>query len=493
VNARRYVAATVKNKANTVRDKYNQARECLNGGVSKCVKDTAKKAVKAVGETVKNTYNAIKEDPWKFVATAAVGILATVAVGALCATGVGCLILAGAVAGAMQAGAGYMVDVARGDAEFSWHGLADTMIEGGLDGALSAGVSKFTGGATKYLTKGAGGAASGLKKMIGGGGAKTADLPKRAGGGERPGSAARGGDGSGGSGGSAGGKHRTDEKDSGDGSGDGSTCKRPPTRHSFSPDTLVLLAGGTNRAIKDVAVGDQVLSTDPETGVTEAKTVEALHLNKDTDLTDVTVITHDSGKDHEATLHTTWHHPFWNETKHDWVYAQDLKTGDLLHTDSGTLVEVKNVHNTVGAADMRDLTIDQIHTYYVIAGDTPVLVHNTPCDPVSIYKAPWKGMTDKILDNGFDPADFPGSGNGFPDGNAYFGMHENGKSIALDYAGRGGYDGRVVEVRIPRADFDQHFSRYVTKYDGQADAQIAIPNTVFDQLNQYPRFEVGGS
>src|SRR4029453_4747414 len=74
-------------------------------------------------------------------------IAATVAVGALCATGVGCLIVAGAVGGAMSSGAGSMVDVARGDEDFSLSGLAGTMIEGGLDGALSAGVSKFTGGA----------------------------------------------------------------------------------------------------------------------------------------------------------------------------------------------------------------------------------------------------------------------------------------------------------------------------------------------------------
>jgi len=358
----------VKNKVNTVRDKYNQARECINGGVSKCVKETAKKAVKAVGETVKNTYNAIKEDPWKFVATAAVGILATVAVGALCATGVGCLILAGAVAGAMQAGAGYMVDVARGDAEFSWHGLADTMIEGGLDGALSAGVSKFTGGATKYLTKGAGGAAGGLKKMIGGGN-KEVNAPKHTGGGggERPSGNRRSTEnadaGGGGTSGEYQGKHRDD------------TCE-----HSFDPATLVLMADGTAKAIAEVQSGDQVVATDPETGTTEAKTVETQHRNHDTDLTDVTVTTHDDGKDTEAVLHTTWHHPFWNETEHDWVYAQDLKTGDLLHTDTGALVEVKTVHNTVGTADMRDLTIEQIHTYYVIAGNAPVLVHNCGAD-----------------------------------------------------------------------------------------------------------------
>jgi large repetitive protein len=136
----------VKKKAHAVSDAYHKAKNCLSQGAAKCVKHAVKSAAKSVYETAKATAKAIKKDPWKFIATAAVGLAATVAVGALCATGVGCLILAGAVAGAMSAGAGYMVDVARGDQQFSVSGLVGTMVEGGLDGALSAGVSKFTGG-----------------------------------------------------------------------------------------------------------------------------------------------------------------------------------------------------------------------------------------------------------------------------------------------------------------------------------------------------------
>ncbi|MCM4085219.1 hypothetical protein, partial [Paractinoplanes hotanensis] len=36
-------------------------------------------------------------------------------------------------------------------------------------------------------------------------------------------------------------------------------------------------------------------------------------------------------------------------------------------------------HNFTGAKVMRDLTVDTTHTYYVLAGNTPVLVHNTTC------------------------------------------------------------------------------------------------------------------
>ena len=100
-------------------------------------------------------------------------------------------------------------------------------------------------------------------------------------------------------------------------------------------------------------------------------------------------------------------------------------------------------------------------------------------------------MTDTLLKDGFKASDFPGSGNGYPDGRAYFGLADDGKTIALDYASRGGYDGGVVEIRIPKADFDQHFSQYVGAHNGVPGTEVAIPNTAFDTLNQYPRSLVG--
>jgi len=37
---------------------------------------------------------------------------------------------------------------------------------------------------------------------------------------------------------------------------------------------------------------------------------------------------------------------------------------------------VVSVHRFTGAKDMRDLTVAQVHTFYVLVGTTPVLVHN---------------------------------------------------------------------------------------------------------------------
>jgi Pretoxin HINT domain len=75
-------------------------------------------------------------------------------------------------------------------------------------------------------------------------------------------------------------------------------------------------------------------------------------------------------------LHTTAHHPFWDQTARAWVLAGTLVTGHQLRTADGRSAVVTAVRNLAGPQTMRDLTIARTHTYYVIAGNVPVLVHN---------------------------------------------------------------------------------------------------------------------
>jgi hypothetical protein len=82
---------------------------------------------------------------------------------------------------------------------------------------------------------------------------------------------------------------------------------------------------------------------------------------------------------HGGTLSTTFHHPFYDITQAAFVDAQNLKPGDDLQTPTGEAVvtSVRLYHaNTV----TYDLTIGNLHTYYVLAGSTPVLVHNCTTD-----------------------------------------------------------------------------------------------------------------
>jgi hypothetical protein len=151
--------------------------------------------------------------------------------------------------------------------------------------------------------------------------------------------------------------------------------------HSFDPSTEVLMADGTTRRLSEVKVGDEVVATDPETGHTSAQPVTALHHNLDTDLVDVTVApaSDDDADAASATLHTTSHHPFWDASTGQWVNAADLTPGEstVVGTD-GQRQTVVAVAPVAGPKYMRDLTVAVVHTYYVFAGDSPVLVHN--CD-----------------------------------------------------------------------------------------------------------------
>ncbi|MFY1633364.1 polymorphic toxin-type HINT domain-containing protein [Solwaraspora sp. WMMB335] len=154
--------------------------------------------------------------------------------------------------------------------------------------------------------------------------------------------------------------------------------------HSFAPDTHVLMADGTTKPIKDVDVGDQVTATNPETGTTTAKTVTATHTNRDTDLTDLTVATDDG----TTVINTTNHHPFYSDDQQAWINAADLNTNETLHTLDATTVKVAKITTRHSVTTMHDLTIADIHTYYVMVGETPVLVHNTGgC---------WRGSFDNL-------------------------------------------------------------------------------------------------
>ncbi|WFB07933.1 sugar-binding protein [Streptomyces sp. LX-29] len=149
---------------------------------------------------------------------------------------------------------------------------------------------------------------------------------------------------------------------------------------SFLPGADVLLAGGTRKNIEDVEVGDKVTATDPETGETTTREVVATIVTEDDkDFTDLTIAT-ESG---EASIIATDHHPFWSPSAGEWVDAGDLEPGMTLRTSEGDTVSVKGARHFEKRQRTHNLTVDDLHTYYVLAGATPVLVHNDGGEPVT--------------------------------------------------------------------------------------------------------------
>lgn len=146
---------------------------------------------------------------------------------------------------------------------------------------------------------------------------------------------------------------------------------------SFDPATPVLMADGGTKPIGRIRVGDRVEAADPATGKEAGgRTVRHVWINHDTDLLDVTV---KDGTGRPAVLHTTANHPFFDRTAGAFVRADHLAVGDRLGGVGASVPVVLGVRATPGAADRDNLTVEQLHTYYVVAGDTPVLVHNTTC------------------------------------------------------------------------------------------------------------------
>ncbi|MEV4924323.1 polymorphic toxin-type HINT domain-containing protein [Streptomyces roseoverticillatus] len=151
--------------------------------------------------------------------------------------------------------------------------------------------------------------------------------------------------------------------------------------HSFTPGTEVLLADGTSKNIEDVETGDKILATDPETRESKPREVVAsIVTENDKSFTDLTVETEQGA----ASVIATDTHPFWELSENKWVNAEDLRPGSSLRTEKGETLWVKATRHFVKLQRTHDLTVSGVHTYYVLAGETPVLVHNSAgCIPWS--------------------------------------------------------------------------------------------------------------
>lgn len=162
--------------------------------------------------------------------------------------------------------------------------------------------------------------------------------------------------------------------------------------HSFIPGTQVLMGDGSRKKIEDVKIGDTILTTDTRTGENRRKKViETIRTESDKEFTELTVATRDG----ESVIVATNTHPFWVPELESWVDAGDLEAGQFLRTSSGTPIRIAAVNRYVKQQRTHDLTIDDIHAYYVLAGQTPVLVHNSGgCPTVGLLSPSHQAIGD---------------------------------------------------------------------------------------------------
>ncbi|MFF1422528.1 ricin-type beta-trefoil lectin domain protein [Streptomyces sp. NPDC058280] len=161
-------------------------------------------------------------------------------------------------------------------------------------------------------------------------------------------------------------------------SGGGGSCSSDSKPNSFTPGTLVLMADGSTKPIEDIKNGDQVRATDPETGETSVETVTAEIKGQGLKhLVRITLDTDGREGGATATVTATSGHPFWVPEFDAWIDATDLETGEWLQTSAGTYTQITAIKRwTAPSTTVHNLTVSDLHTYYVLAGATPVLVHN---------------------------------------------------------------------------------------------------------------------
>lgn len=170
-------------------------------------------------------------------------------------------------------------------------------------------------------------------------------------------------------------------------------CLVSSVPHSFPGGTRVLMADGASKPIEQIKASDLVMAADPVTGDAGPRAVSrTIRTPDDRNFTDVTLT-------NGSAITSTDGHPYWEEGSQRWIEARDLRAGDLLQTRSDGPVEIERTSYWTGLQIAYDLTVDDFHTYYVFAGKTPVLVHNsTPCEIVVDDHVTYEPARNKALE-----------------------------------------------------------------------------------------------
>ncbi|MER5931556.1 polymorphic toxin-type HINT domain-containing protein [Streptomyces sp. NPDC002054] len=188
-------------------------------------------------------------------------------------------------------------------------------------------------------------------------------------------------------------------KDNDSGSSRSGGGEKGETCNSFVPGTKVLMADGSSKPIEDVQLGDEVVASNAESGTVETQPVVAQIVGEgQKNLVEITIDTDGAKGDASEKLTATDGHPFWAPALGKWLQATELTAGESLRTSSGTWVQVTEVKRWTQQKKVRNLTVASEHTYYVLAGATPVLVHNCSATVQELHMAkPAHGTSESRL------------------------------------------------------------------------------------------------
>lgn len=152
-----------------------------------------------------------------------------------------------------------------------------------------------------------------------------------------------------------------------------SKCKNGacPGGKCFAPGTMVLMADGSTRAIEELEPGDWVLADNPEDEeAARPQQVLTVLTNYTHRLVMVEVIDDDG---EVGQIESTGKHLFFTAAE-GWKTADALERGDLLLDDEERWVEVVSASSRSVNSPTHNLIVEQDFTFFVVAGNAPVLV-----------------------------------------------------------------------------------------------------------------------
>jgi len=136
--------------------------------------------------------------------------------------------------------------------------------------------------------------------------------------------------------------------------------------------------------VEKIAVGDQVLSRNRESGKLELKSVIALTPPHQDKLLEMRI----AGERDPLRPSTT--HPFWVRRGYNepaWIEAGKMRAGDLVQSIQGDWRRVMAITQVEAQETVYNFTVDQNHDYFV--GETGFLVHNAKfCGPCGRRRTP---------------------------------------------------------------------------------------------------------
>jgi hypothetical protein len=136
----------------------------------------------------------------------------------------------------------------------------------------------------------------------------------------------------------------------------------------FAGGTLVTMVDGPPRKLSGLAVGDQVLSFNPETGETGAGTISEVHVHAVVDTgDDFLLVALEDG----TVIKPTSNHYFW---RHDGerVEIGDYTIGETLIGEHGEMVTIDAIEEAEPEVFSYNLTVEPHHNFYVEG----ILAHN---------------------------------------------------------------------------------------------------------------------